>query len=257
MVVLLCAVAGLAIRFLPSVSVRQTTRAISQSGSRLAPASPAFYLDWWLAIALLIYAIWQVRAKQQRRAIHRQIGWFAPAVAFVDAAWPLVLAAKFSIVVRLAIVSGLLVALTVVLAIIVHRINRSRDLRHSDLYLLDATFGLHLGWTTVLAASTLAALALDAGLHLPWVWLADAVACLVLLAVAGLVTYWCFWLGDRVAIALSSAWGLGWIAIARITGEPHALPVASLALVCAAHVLGFTRWRRRHRETVLPQPVGG
>ena len=254
-IVLAFALAGLAVRFWPGMSVRQVTEAISASGSRLAPASTAFWIDWLLVVSLMAYAVWQARGPQRRRPVHRRIAWFAPGVALVDAAWPVLLAAPWPLALRLGTVSVLLVGLTAVLVVTVHRIDTSPDLRHVDLYLLDLTFGLHLGWTTTLAVSTTAATAVALGLRPAW-WIADILAALALLVVGGLLTWWCFWLGERVAVALSAAWGLAWIAVARLTGQPHSLAVAVMAGVVALHVLGFTRWRRRqHVSTpVVPPP---
>ena len=252
-IVLVFAVAGLAVRFWPGTGIRQVTEAVSASGSRLAPAAAAFWIDWLLVVSLVAYAVWQARRGQRRRIVHRRIAWFAPAVAFVDAAWPVVLAAPWALALRLGIVAALLLGLAAVLVVTVRRIDTSPDLRHVDLYLLDLTFGLHLGWTTTLAVSTVAATAVALGVHPAW-WIADILAGLALLVVGGLVTWWCFWLGDRVAVALSAAWGLAWIAVARLTEEPHSLAVALVAGVLALHVLGFTRWRRRQHvgTPVLP-----
>lgn len=252
-VVLGFAIAGLAVRFWPGTAVERVTRAISASGSRLAPAASAFWIDWLLVVSLVAYAVWQARPRQRRRAVHRRIAWFAPAVAFVDAAWPVVLVAPWPLALRLTLVTLLLVALAVVLVVIVHRIDRAPDLRHVDLYLLDLTFGVHLGWTTALAVSSFAATALALGLHPAW-WLADALAALALLVVGGLVTWWCLWLGDRVAVAGSAAWGLVWIGVARLIGHPHSVVVALVAGLMALHVLGVTWWRGRHRvgTPVLP-----
>lgn len=256
-VVLGFAVAGLVVRFWPRTGVRQVSGAISASGSRLAPASAAFWIDWLLVVSLVAYAVWQAGPRQRRRPVHRRIAWFAPAVAFVDAAWPVVLAAPWPLAVRLGVVTVLLLGLTAVLVVVVHRIDTARDLRHVDLYLLDLTFGLHLGWTTTLTVSTAAATVVDLGLHPAW-WIADVLAGLALLVVGGLVTWWCFRLGDRVAVAVSAAWGLAWIAVARLTDAPHSPAVALVAGVVALHVLGFTRWRRRQHVgiPVLPPPAG-
>ena len=236
-VVLVFAVAGLAVRFWPGTGVRQVTAAISASGSRLAPAAAAFWIDWLLAASLVAYAVWQARPVQRERAVHRRIAWFAPAIALIDAAWPVLLAAPWPLAVRLGIVAVLLLGLVAVLVVTVHRINTARDLRHIDLYLLDLTFGLHLGWTTTLSISAVAATVVELGLHPAW-WVADILATLVLLVIGGLVTWWCFWLGDRVAVALSAAWGLAWIAVDRLIGTPHSLAVAIVALAMACTCSG-------------------
>ncbi|MDA8439922.1 MAG: hypothetical protein M0Z51_13820 [Propionibacterium sp.] len=253
-VVLVFAIAGLGVRFWPGTGVRQVTAAISASGSRLAPAAGAFWIDWLLALSLVVYAVWQARPVQRERAVHRRIAWFAPAIALVDAAWPVLLAASWPLALRLGMVALLLLGLVAVLVVTVHRINTAPDLRHVDLYLLDFTFGLHLGWTTTLSISAVAATVVELGLRPSW-WISDVLASLVLLVIGGVVTWWCFWLGDRVAVAVSAAWGLGWIAVERLIGSPHSLVVAIVSSVVALHVLGFTRWRRHtHVGTPVPPP---
>lgn len=246
--VLLSALLAFALRLVPLASVPKVSAAISASGSRLAPAAPTFGIDWLLVGALLAYAGWQLRRSQRRRTIHRQLGWWAAGVALLDAAWPLALVWPGSRTLGLWIAAALLCGLVAVLVRAVRVIQRASDPRHLDLVLIDLTFGAHLGWTSVMAPATIASALVASGFRPRW-WIDDLAAAVVLAALAVALSWWCVRLGDRIAVALSAAWGLIWIGVARLTGEPRSVFVAILSLLVAAHIVGFTRWRSRSRPT--------
>lgn len=246
-VTLVLALACGVLRLLPVVRIDRVKATIASSGSRLAPSTGAFVIDSALVVAIIAYAIWQFLPRHRARALHRSLGWFPAVVALIDAAWPLVVTGPGTQQLRLWLAAALIVALCVVLALTLRRINRNPDLTHADLYLVDLPFGIHLGWTTVLALATVAAAIVESGLRPAW-WISDILAIGVLVVVAALLTWWCFWLGDRMAVALSAAWGLVWIAVARLTSTPHSELVAAFAFLAAAHVLVFTWQHGVHRS---------
>ncbi len=233
------------LRLLPVVRIGRVKATLAASGTRLAPSTAAFVIDGALVVCLIGYALWQFLPHQRSRALHRTLGWCPALVAVFDAAWPLVITGPGALVVRLWLAGVLVTGLCAVLALNLHRIHHSPDLKHADLYLVDLPFGIHLGWTTVLAPASVAAAIVESGLRPAW-WLSDLLAIGVLVAIAGLLTWWCFWLGDRMAVAFSAAWGLAWIGVARITSTPHSGIVAACAFVAAAHVVIFT-WHHGRR----------
>ena len=85
--------------------------------------------------------------------------------------------------------------------------------------LIDGVTGLHLGWVTLATVANVAAWLTAIG-PADWEGAADLWGIVVLIAVAiiglsiGAASRW------RLAPALALAWGLTWLAVARLTGEP-------------------------------------
>jgi hypothetical protein len=82
---------------------------------------------------------------------------------------------------------------------------------------------------------------------------ADLWAVVVLLAVGAVGVAEELWTRGRVAVAAAIVWGTAWVAVARLTGEPHSAPAAVAALVAAVAVLvALVVGRARRRR---PGPV--
>ncbi len=97
---------------------------------------------------------------------------------------------------------------------------------------MDGTFGLYLGWVSVATIANVAAVLKDAGVgdlalgETTWgiLVLVIAAGIGVAVAVAG---------RGRVAVAAALAWGLSWIATARLQGPLLSGPVAITAILAA------------------------
>ncbi|WP_314854291.1 hypothetical protein [uncultured Microbacterium sp.] len=111
-----------------------------------------------------------------------------------------------------------------------------------DRLLMDVTVGVHLGWVSLATVANVTAWlaadvvpAVDERTQVLWGVIVLIVVALVGVGIAvgtrgaGLVT--------RLAPALAMAWGLFWIGVARLTGEPHTVGVAVTAFVVAAVIV--------------------
>lgn len=215
--------------------------ALDTDATVLAPDRPAFSI-WSLIYALMIaYTVWQALPSQRSRDRQRAAGGWIAATAVLNGGW--LLASQFLNLV--ATVIGIIVLL-VVLGLTVRVLTVYRAQSTADTVLMDATVGLHLGWVAVATVANITAW-LTAEVAPPsWGEYAD-VAGVAVLIVVGLVGVALAWgTRGRWAPGLAMAWGLVWIAVARITGEPESTAVAVAAIVVAAVVLiapALVRWR--------------
>lgn len=220
--------------------------ALSSDATPIAPGSPAFSIWSVIYTGLTLYAVWQVLPSQRARSIHRRVGWWVLASMVLNAAWIFVVQAELLWASLLVIV-----ALLVVLVVIMRRLlGRSPDGWWERL-VLDGTAGLYLGWVSVATAANTAAVLLAAGFTDPPGG-PDLWAVVVLIAVGAVGVGLELWTHGRVAIAAAIVWGLSWVAVARLTGEPQSTPAAIAALVAAvavvaATLLGLARRRERTR----------
>lgn len=81
---------------------------------------------------------------------------------------------------------------------------------------------------------------------------------IAVLAVVLLIGAASAWFTGRLAPALATAWGLAWLAVGRLTGEPQSTPTAIAAIVVAAvlvlvGVVAVVRRRRATPPTLAPQ----
>lgn len=219
--------------------------ALSAQGSHLAPAGPAFAIWTLIYLGLGAYTIWQALPAQRDRSRQRAIGWWVAGSMVLNGLW-LVTARFLSLVATLVVIAALLI----VLARIIVLLGRDRASGLLDLTLFDAVMGLHFGWVTIATVANTAAWltqTLPDGLGQQ----ADAwgIGVLVVVAAIGaasaLVT-------RRLAPALATSWGLVWLAVGRIGGDPESIPIGTAALIAAAvivgaGVVGLVRSRRSAR----------
>ena len=216
---------------------------LSSSATLLAPAGPAFAI-WGLIYLMLIGYTWQQwRPRQAVRRAHRRTGWWAALAMALAGLWVFVTQLGW-LWPGVALMLGICGALGMLL----RRLRRLPDLVTGDLIFLDTTFGIFLGWVSVATVAGVTAALVASGVR-PTGWIATGIAIAVLVLVGLLGTAFVVLLGDRVAVALAMAWGLGWIAVARYTGQPHDLVVAIVAAAIAVHLIGFTlTWPRIRRD---------
>jgi hypothetical protein len=210
--------------------------ALSASATAIAPAGPAFGIWSVIYAGLVGFAVWQflpgrgdTAGRRARERRHDRLGVPVTLSLLLNAAWIL------SVQAGLLRTSGVvIVALLAVLVwtFVVLRRTRGTGFGLVESILTDGTFGLYLGWVCVATAANIAAVltaggfrGLGLGLDL-WGAVVAAVAGLVgvVVATAG---------GGRLAPAASIAWGLAWVAVARLDGPLVSVPTAVVAVVAA------------------------
>lgn len=205
--------------------------ALDADGSYLAPARPAFQIWSVIYLGLLAYTVWQAFPRQRSRPRQRALGWLIALTMVLNGVW-LVTAQFATLPLTVLAIFILLAALAVTFRAAV----RSPGRGWIDALLIDGVTGLHLGWVTLATvANTTAWLTTivpsDAGSSAT-VW---GIVVLTAVAVIGVGIAWAS--GWRVAPGLAMAWGLSWIAVGRLTGEPHSTPIGIAAIVVAAIVV--------------------
>jgi hypothetical protein len=206
---------------------------LSAQGSYLAPAGPAFSIWSVIYAGLFAYVVWQALPSQRASARQRAIGWWIALTIVLNGLW-LVAAQLLTIEWTVIVIVLLLIALCITFRISV--VTRTPRAGFLDALLIDGVTGLHLGWVTLATTANIAA------------WLTGIVpqscgdaasawglAVLAVVAVIGVGISWGS--GWRIAPALALAWGLSWLAVGRLTGEPANEAIGIAAIVVAAIVL--------------------
>ena len=215
--------------------------ALGPDATVLAPATPAFRIWSVIYVGLIAFAIWQALPSQRSRERQRAIGWLVALTAVLNGAW--LLAAQFT---NLPLTVVAIVALLVALSVLLVRTARFPRETRLDAVLIDGVTGLHLGWVALATvANTTAWLSRD----LPASAGANAetwgVVVLVVVALIGIVLAW---RSARITPALAMSWGLIWLAVGRLAGEPSSALVGFVALGAAGLILlamlvrGAVRW---------------
>ena len=222
---------------------------LSEQGSYLAPAGPAFSIWSVIYLGLAAYVIWQALPSQRASERQRAIGWWIALTIVLNGLW-LVAAQLLTIVWTVVVIVLLLIALCITFRISV----RTRVPRGGwvDALLIDGVTGLHLGWVTLATVANTAAW-LTGVVPPSWGDAASAIglAVLAVVAVIGVGIAWAS--GWRVAPGIALAWGLSWLAVGRLSGEPQnqvigiaAIVVAIIVLVVPLAVAGLRLLRPEH-----------
>ncbi|MCR2808682.1 MULTISPECIES: tryptophan-rich sensory protein [unclassified Microbacterium] len=206
---------------------------LSEQGSFLAPAGPAFSIWTVIYAGLIGYAIWQALPGQRASERHRAVGWWIALTIVLNGLW-LVAAQFLTIEWTVVVILLLLIALGITFHFSV--VTRTPRAGFWDALLIDGVTGLHLGWVTLASVANIAAWLTGV---VPEAW-ADAaaawgVAVLVVVAVIGLGIAWAS--GWRIAPGLALAWGLCWLAVGRLGGDPRNGAIGITAIIVAAIVL--------------------
>lgn len=217
--------------------------ALAADATRLAPAGPAFSIWSVIYLGLGVYALWQWLPSQSTRAVHRRIGWLAAGSMVLNASWLLVTQQGW-----IWVSVGVIAVLALVLGVLLRRLTLLGGTGGVvDRVIMDGTFGLYLGWVAVATCANVTAALVADGVE-PGPLLSDLAAVAVLLVVAGLGFLFARRLGGRLAVAAAMAWGLGWIAFARLSSEPESVITAGAAIVAALLVLLAPVLHRRRRR---------
>lgn len=219
--------------------------ALAADATLIAPAGPAFSVWTVIYLGLLAYAVWQFLPAQSSAERHRRLGYLVTASLVLNGLW--ILSIQFDL---LPLSVPIIIALLVVLVLAFLRALALRPLSRTDAALTDGTIGLYLGWVCVATAANITALLVAAGFTgfgaPPEVW------SVMLLAVVGIIGIALAYRGlGRIAPALTLTWGLAWVAVGRLVGEPHSLATGIAAITAAALVLVITVVVRVTRGTPL------
>lgn len=206
--------------------------ALDQDGSFLAPARPAFSIWTAIYIGLFAYTIWQALPRQRASERQRALGWLIAGTMALNGLW--LVTAQFG---SLALTVLAIIVLLALLGVTFHRTVIDPADGWADRLLVDGVTGLHLGWVTVATVANIAAWLTSIGPP-EWADSADLWGVLVLIAVAAIGLGIEASSGWRLAPALALAWGLGWLAFARLTGEPSSTAIGVTAAVVALLILG-------------------
>jgi hypothetical protein len=208
--------------------------ALAADATLIAPGTGAFGIWSLIYFGLLAYAVWQFLPAQRTAERHRRIGYLVAASLLLNAAW--ILSIQFDL---LWLSVPIIVALLVVLVAAFRRGLAFPPRNALDALVTDGTVGLYLGWVIVATAANFTAALVAAGFD-GWGIPAETWA-VVVVAVAGLVgVALAAWDRGRIAPTLSLAWGLSWIAIARLTNAPESTVTGIAAIVAAAAVVLVT-----------------
>ena len=215
--------------------------ALSDEATLLAPAGPAFSIWSVIYAGLLAYTVWQWLPRRASDPRLRATGWLAALSMVLNAGWLLVTQQGW-----IWVSVGVIVALALTLGVLLARLT---DLPGSGLGLaerlvVDATFGLYLGWVAVATCANVTAALVDSGVSPASPW-SDVAAVLVLVVVGGLGVLFARRLGGRISVAAAMAWGLGWIAYGRLAESPESVATAVATVVVAVLVLAAALLPRR------------
>lgn len=211
--------------------------ALDADATVLAPGRSAFSIWSVIYILMIAYAVWQALPGQRARDRQRRAAWWIALTAVLNGGW--LLAAQFLTLPATVIA---IVVLLVALAATYRLLVIVPAAGWGDRLLMDVTVGIHLGWVSLATVANVTAWlaadivpAVDERTQVLWGVIVLIVVALVGVGIAvgtrgaGLVT--------RLAPALAMAWGLFWIGVARLTGEPHTVGVAVTTFVVAAVIV--------------------
>lgn len=219
---------------------------LSATATLLAPAVRAFSIWSVIYAGLIAYVVWQWLPSQTASPRARRIGWLAAASMVLNGVWLLV-----TQIGQLWLSVVVIVALAVVLGLLMQRLGRPRNAGTVEKLVVDGTFGLYLGWVSVATAANITATLVASGVNPP-LEIAELWAVGVLAVAAGIGVLLARVLDARLGVALAMGWGLAWIAVGRLAGEPASPLAGAAAAVAAAVVLTVTGliWLRRVGQLV-------
>lgn len=186
------------------------------------------------------YVVHQWLPSQAHSPRHRRLGWVVVASLLLNLALALVIQAD--LYAAGVVLHGVLLVL---LMVSLRWLNRWSAPTRLEGALVDVPLGLFLGWTGFTALShTAAALSLSGFSWLTedeFVW---ALVGLGIVVIIGSVV--CSTDRGRIAVALALVWGMVWVMVERVFGEPASLPTAA-ATALAVFIVLITAGSRRHR----------
>ncbi len=208
--------------------------ALAADATLIAPATPAFSVWSVIYLGLIVHAVWQALPGQATAERQRRLGYWVAASLVLNGLW--ILSIQFDL---LPLSVPIIVVLLAVLIQTFLQAVQYRPTSALDAAFTDVPIGLYLGWVCVATAANITAWLAASGFTgfglAPELWavvvIAAATAAGIALALAG---------RGRISPALTLAWGLGWVAVGRLAGEPASTVTGVAAIVAAVVVLGVT-----------------
>lgn len=201
---------------------------LASDSTHLAPASGAFSIWTLIYVGLGAYTLWQWWDFDDRR----RVAWLVVTSQLLNAAWILVVQAG-----QVWLSVAVIVALLVVLILLFLRL-RATPARHAiESAVTDGTLGVYLGWVTVATCANVAAALADSGFDadgqpVPW--------SVAVLSIAGVIGVMLALVGRGSVVSTAAAaaitWGVAWISVARLQGQPESTTTATTAAVVASLV---------------------
>ncbi len=203
---------------------------LSAEATLLAPAVRAFSIWSVIYLGLIGYVVWQWLPANTASPRARRIGWLSSLSMALNGLWLLVVqvgALWLSVVV--------IAALAVTLGELMRRLGTPRATGAAEGLLVDGTFGLYLGWVSVATLANVTATLVASGFD-PGGEVAEYFAVAVLAVGAALGAVLATVLGGRIGVAVAMVWGLSWIAVGRLAGEPASDLTGAAAAIAAGVV---------------------
>ncbi|WEK61799.1 MAG: tryptophan-rich sensory protein [Candidatus Microbacterium colombiense] len=216
--------------------------ALSAQGSYLAPAGPAFSIWSLIYLGLIAYTVWQALPAQRLDERQRAVGGWIALSMVLNGLW-LVTAQFWSLIATVIMIALLLATLARVIVLLGRRPARGWPER----VVVDGVNGLHFGWVTIATVANITAwltqIAPESWAGQAEIWAVVVLVVVLVIGVAAALKT------GRIAPALATSWGLAWLAVGRLTGEPESTTTAVAAIIVAvalvaAGVLAVTRRRR-------------
>ncbi|MBM7781976.1 hypothetical protein [Arthrobacter tumbae] len=217
-----------------------TTELLRPDLSLVSPSLNSLYIWALIGLGMVAYTVHQWLPGQADSPRHRRLGWVVIAALLLNLALALTIQAE--LYAPSLVVHGVLLVL---LMVSLRWLNRWSAATWLEGTLVDVPLGLLLGWTGFTALShTAAFLSLEGFSWLTENEFAWALAGLGLVVVIGSAV--CSMDRGRIAVALALVWGMGWIIVERLLGEPGSLSTAA-ATALAVFLVLITAGSRRHR----------
>lgn len=223
---------------------------LSAEATLLAPAVRAFSIWSVIYAGLIAYVVWQWLPTNTTSARARAIGWLASASMVLNAGWLLVtqvgwLWASVAVIAALVVTLGVLVRRLTALPV-----TGDGGARAAERLVVDGTFGLYLGWVSIATAANITATLVASGVN-PGGLVAEVIAAAVIAVAAGIGVLLAVVLGGRIGVAAAMAWGLTWIAVGRLAGQPDSTLTGVAAALAALVVVGAAVAVRRTRPVLV------
>lgn len=208
--------------------------ALAADATLIAPAGPAFSIWTVIYLGLLAYAVWQFFPSVRAAPRHRRLGYPIAASMLLNAAWILSVQAG-ALWLSVVVIAVLLAVLCWLYATCIRRPPHAL----TDALITDGTIGLYLGWVSIATAANVTAALVASGFDgwgLPpemWAVIVIEVAAIAI-AVLGVIS------SGGLAPMIAASWGLAWVAVGRLQGDPYSAVTGVAAIIGIALIVAAT-----------------
>jgi hypothetical protein len=208
--------------------------ALAADATLIAPAGPAFSIWSLIYLGLLAYAVWQFFPSARAAPRQRVLGYPIAASMLLNAVWILSIQAG-ALWLSVVVIAVLLAVLCWLYATCIRRPPRAL----AEALFTDGTIGLYLGWVAIATAANVTAALVASGFDgwgLPpemWSVIVIEIAAIAI-ALLGVVSR------GGLAPMLAASWGLAWVAVGRLSGEPYSIVTGVAAIIGIAIIVVST-----------------